>query len=367
MRIVPDFRRNLLVCLRAFMRGSMVARLTFFALLAIGTGRLQAQSLEGYGRGFSGEPFFASEADYVITALTAEANGRLFYFESDGVFNGQLPARIWSRQIGPGGAGAATLLHDLGVNVAASFLTFSGGRLYIGDSSGAIYSLSPAGNNLDPLGNVPLHYDGDLHGDSLYLSHRVSGENKVTKFELIPDGNGGQMLGEGDVILDAGNEFSGPVKLNASGSFFYGSTAPSGGVYQYSSRDVAGAFGPSALTLNDAHRLAATPANAYFAAESAEALWHVDSSSLSRIDIATATAESVATSSDVIGNLEYRNSKLFVVVTDFVGKRSVVHAVVPEPGVVALLAMATLLVGRRTRLSARRGRESAARGCRMTG
>ena len=319
--------------------------------LATSVAPIAAQTLTVTNPDYSAEVLFESSPDYTITGVAVDRRDRIYYVENDALFNGSLPTRIWSRIINGGSAGSRTLVHDFGQNVFGSFLLSSGDRLIFAESSAnTLYSIDPNSGSVDPLGSALNIYDGAIFDGALYVSQYLNGESNVTKFNLVPDDMSGEALSAGDRILAVGSGFSGPLEFGGGGELLYG--ASSGGVYRYSAAEVAGAAGESELIADGEHRIIGNSANAYFGPAGGRRIWHTDFSSLNVLDANIPSIIEVATSAEVIGQMDGAEHAVYVAVTDFGAKRSRVFAVVPEPATAAFLAScgAALLSMRQRRL-----------------
>lgn len=304
---------------------------------------LGAQILTTTNLAYSATPLFASSPDYVIAGIAADSGSRIFYLESDGAFPPSLPTRLWQRTISNGTAGPPQLLHDFGAALFGNFLTFSGGTVYGGEfNTGGIFAINPSGPNYDPLGTVPSNYDGTFLNGSFYISHPLNGSNRITKFELLPDPPNGQMLSGGERILETGGEFSGPLGFTSAGDLLYASAVR--GLYRYSAAEVTvAAAGPLDLALDPQHLIIADVNFGYLAGIGPNDAWATSFTALQRVDLASRTSSEIATSNATIGHLDVSAGTLYANVTDFPGRRSVVYAVVPEPGAASLLAGALAL------------------------
>lgn len=315
----------------------LLAALLAALLSAPGT-PLGAQILTTTDLAYSATPLFSSSPDYVITGIVSDNASRIFYLENDGSFPLSLPTRLWRRTINDGTAGPAQLLHDFGAALSGNFLKYSGGTVYGGEfSTGGLFSIDPSGANFDPLGTVSANYDGAFFDGAFYVSHAFNGSNRVSKFDLVPDPIGGRMISAGELILDTNGEFSGPLDFTGSGDLLYASAVR--GLYRYSAAEVAlAAAGPLDLALDPQHLTIADENFGYVASVVGNDVWGTSFTALKRVDTAARTSSEVATSNATIGHLEVGADTLYVNVTDFSERRSVVYAVVPEPGLPALFA-----------------------------
>ena len=310
----------------------------------------RAQSLTITAPGYSGYDLFGASPGYVVGGVATDGN-RIWYIENDAVFGGNLPTKLWSRSFDGISAGPATLAHDFQTSLAGSFLTLQGGTLYFGENSqGGIYAINPTTFAVDPLGTVAGNYDATLFGGSaLLISHYSGTGNKISRFTLEPDGGSGFALSAPDVILDTGTEFSGPLEP-VSSVMVYGSAST--GLYRYFLTEIAGAIGPTQLSLDANHRLFNNGANSYLAPAGGNFVWRDSfaSNELQRIDSTSGSVSVIGTSDATLGNLDAAGSTLIVVATQYgATTTSHVFAVVPEPCTTgtALVALAILALRRR--------------------
>ncbi len=310
----------------------------------------RAQSLTITVPGYTGYDLFAASPGYVVSGVATNGD-RIWYTESDAAFPGSLSTRIWSRSFDGVSAGPATLVHDFGAPLNGSFLTLEGTRLYFGEnSSGGIYAINSLTNAVDPLGMVTGNYDALSFGGGLIVSHYASPGNRLTRFALEPDGGTGLMLGNPDVILDTGTEFSGPVE-SVSSLMIYGSA--SSGLYRYFLTEVAAAIGPGQLSVEVSRRFLDNGANSYLARGDSSHVWRDSFSSdeLQLIDTGSGEVSVIGTASGTLGNLDAAGDRLVAVVTQYgASTSSHVFAVIPEPttAVVALGCLVLALLRRKS-------------------
>src|SRR5688572_16890974 len=295
-------------------------------LVASGT-PLGAQILTTTNLAYAAAPLFASSPDYVISGITSDRAGAIFYLESDGSFPPAEPSRLWRRTVSGGTAGPPQLLHDFGAPLSGNFLTYAGGTIYGGEfSAGSLFAIDRSGANYDPLGTVASNYDGKLFNGSLYVSHALGGSNRITKFDLLPDPTNGRMLSPGERILETGGEFSGPLDFTSAGSLLYASAVR--GLYGYSAAEVtAAAGGPMDLMLDPAHLILPDVNFGYLVSIPGNQGWGTSFSALHLVDVAAGASSEIATSNATIGHLEISAETLYVNVTDFAAERSVIYAV----------------------------------------
>ena len=328
---------------------------TFLTLTAsvAASGALCAQSFTVTAPGYSGGKLFDATAGYTITGLAAAPGGDVFYIETDSIFTAT--SKLYRRSAGDSYA-VATQLFDFAWPVFGSFVRWESGRVFFGESStGAVRVMNPD-QSIDALGSVSGNFDAAFFGGSLFLSHNPGGfspQNKVSRFDLLPDGGGGQMLGAADTIIDTPNDYSGPIVFDAAGGLFYGGSGTYGrtDLFRYTAGEVAAAYGAGpTLGLDAAHLFSANGTNAYLARDGSGALWHTDFSSLDLIDTNTAAGTVIGGSTGSIGQLDVAGPVLFATVTNSSFDHSAVFWVVPEPSAVLLLTLGlTALTQRRRR------------------
>jgi hypothetical protein len=321
---------------------------------------LDAQSLNVTAPGYTGTKLFDSTAGFTITGLAADTNGDIYYLESDST-NYTADTLLYKRTAASGYATPAAPLFNLGSGVFGSFVTLGSGKVFFGENStNKVYAINPDGSGGNLLGTVTNNYDAVFANNSLFISHNpdttfLNPQNRVSKFDLIPNG-GGLSLGTADQIIETGGDYSGPVARDANGSLFYGATGflSVKDLYRFNALEVAGAFGPTTLTLDAAHRVIANGSNAYLAEDAINGLWQDSFTALNLIDVDAATSTPIATTTDSLGQLEAVNGEVYANVTNFTTARSSVYAVVPEPGSAALLAIALGMMSLRRRLTSGR-------------
>ena len=327
--------------------------LTTAAFTAASTALL-AQSLTITAPGYSGGKLFDATAGFTITGMAAAPGGDVFYIETDSAFTAT--SKLYRRSVGDGYA-VATPLFNFGASVFGSFVRWESRKVFFGESStGAVRVMNPD-LSIDALGSVAGNYDAAFSGGSLFLSHNPGGfspQNKVSRFDLLPDGGGGLMLGVADVIVDTPNDYSGPIAFDAAGNLFYGGSGSFArpDLFRFTASEVAAAVGAGPTqSLDAAHRFLANGSNAYLAFDGANALWHTDFSSLDLIDTTTAASNVIGGSLDSIGQLDVAGPALYAAVTNSNFDHSAVFWVVPEPSTALLLTLglAALTRSRRRR------------------
>ncbi len=325
------------------------------AVFIAASSALFAQSLSITDPGYAGFKLFDANPGFTITGMGAAPGGDIFYIETDSSFSAS--SKLYSRSLGDAYT-AATLRFDFGTFVFGSFVVWENGKVFFAESStGAIRALN-ADFSIDPLGSVAGNYDVAFSGGALFLSHNPGGsaaQNKVSRFDLVPDGGGGLMLGAADLIIDTPDDYSGPLEFDASGNLFYGGSGSFAhpDLHRFSAAEVAAAVGAGSTQALDApHLYLANGVNAYLSSDGADALWQTNFGSLNLIGANTPTTAVIGTTTGSIGHLDRVGSELFVAVTNSSFDRSSVYAVVPEPasGLLLLLGFSGLCQ-RRLRLS----------------
>jgi len=322
------------------------------AALAALHASLDAQVLNVTAPGYAGGKLFDSTAGFTITGLAADTNGDIYYLETDSTFSAN--TQLYKRTAANGYA-VAVPLFDLGAPVFGSFVTLGSGKVFFGENStNTLYAINPDGSGNNTLGTILNNYDAVFAGGSLFVSHNLEPsflnppKNRVSKYDIVA-GGGTLTLGVEDTIIDTVSDYSGPVEMDASGALFYGATGANGigDLYRFNAAEVAGAFGPTSLALDVAHRLIENGVNAYLAMEGGTALWQSNFGALNLIDTLGATSASIATSANFIGQLDAIDGEVFASVTDFATSRSAVYGVVPEAGTGALLLSALGIISLR--------------------
>jgi hypothetical protein len=315
--------------------------ITSAASLAASTA-LFAQTLTVSAPGYAGVKLFDSTAGFTITGMGADAAGSVYYLETDGASSTN--TRLYKRSSADGYA-SATPLFDYGSVLYGSFVVAQAGRIYFGENStGTIRSINPDGTGAALIGTVTGNYDLAFSGGSAFVSANadttfLNPKNKVLSLDL---GTGATAT-----MLDATPDYSGPLEFDSAGDLLYGVAKVSiGGIYRYTPADLAGA--PLTLTPPD-HRLLANGANQYLAFSGGSTLWQDDFTTLRTYDTVTLAAQTIATTSETFGLLDYESGALYASVTDFGASRSSVFAVTPEPSSALLLAAGMPWIFRRRR------------------
>ena len=316
---------------------------------------LFAQTLTVTAPGYSGGKLFDASPGFTITGLAAAPGGDVFYIETDSAF--AVPSKLYRRTAGDGYT-TATPLFNFGSSVFGSFVRWESGKVFFGENSTGALRLMNPDLSIDALGSVPFNYDAAFSGGTLFLSHNPGGfspQNKVSRFDLLPDGGGGLMLSAADTILDTVNDYSGPIAFDAAGNLFYGGSGSFAqpDLYRFSAAEVAAANGAGpTLGLDPAHRFLVNGTNAYLAFNGAGGLWHTDYGTLNLIDLNTATSTAVGGTPDSIGNLDVAGPALYAAVTNSAFNHSAVFLIVPEPSSLLLLlvGLAALTPRRRRRM-----------------
>lgn len=320
--------------------------------LAVASAPLGAQSLTVTAPGYGATKLFDSTPGFTITGMAAAPTGEVFYLESDSAFTA--PSKLYRRSAADGYAGVSTIF-DFGAPLFGSFVEWENGTVYFGESStGVIRAVNP-NLTIDPLGVLAGNYDAAFFGGSLFLSHNPGGftaQNRVSRFTLEADGNGGLQLSAADLIVDTPNDYSGPLDFDLAGNLFYGGSGAFArpDLYRFSAAEVAAATGAGpTLSLDAPHLYLANGTNAYLAFDGADALWRANFAALDRIGTTTPGSAPVATSTDAIGHLDYNGTALFANVTKSTFDRSAVYSVVPEPSSATCLALGLTAFVRRRR------------------
>ena len=317
---------------------------------------LFAQSLSINAPGYSGGKLFDASPGFTITGLAAAPGGDVFYIETDSAFNAT--SKLYRRSAGDGYA-VATTLFDFGSSVFGSFVRWDSGRVFFGESSTGAVRLMRPDLSIDALGSVAGNYDAALAGGSLFLSHNAGGfspQNKVSRYDLVPDGGGGLALGAADTIVDTPDDYSGPIVFSPAGDLFYGGSGffARPNLYRFTAAEVAAATGAGpTLGLDAPHQFFANGTNAYLALADIGTLWHTDFGTLDRIDLGAVTSAPIASSPDFgIGQLDVADGTLFAAVTNSSFDHSAVFWVVPEPSsaLLLVLGLAALTPRRRCRM-----------------
>ncbi len=316
---------------------------------------LFAQTLNITAPGYSGAKLFDSTPGFTISGMGADSSGNVYYLELDGGFAAS--TKLYKRTAA-GGYATATELFNYGAFTFGSFVTVQAGRVYFGESSAStIRSVDPDGTNPLLIGTVFHNYDLAFSSGTAFVSADpdttgTSSQNRVSTLNLA--------TGATQVVLNATPDFSGPIDFDAAGNLIYGvAKAAIGGIYRYSAAAVATAISTSTpiVLTPPTGRVAANGGNQYLAYAGGSTLWQDDynysmgtgTGTLRNYDLSSASATTVASGSDSIGNLDYAGGALYASVTDFGTNRSAVFAVVPEPSSAMLLALGALALARRRR------------------
>ena len=315
---------------------------------------LFAQSLSITASGYSGGKLFDATPGYLIEGLAAAPGGEVFYIERDSAR--VAPSKLYRRSAGDGYAPTLPLF-VFNSAVYGSFVRWDGGRVFFGESStGAVRMLNPD-LSIDALGSVAGNYDAVISGGTIFLSHNAGGfspQNKVSRFDLLPHGGGGLILGAAATVVDTPDDYSGPIVFIPGGDLFYGGSGiyARTNLFRFAADEVAAALGAGPTLALDGHQFLADGTNAYLALAGATALWHTDFGTLNLIDIGTATSAPVGSSTGSIGQLDVDGPVLYASVTNGSFNHSAVFWVVPEPSSALLLmfGLAALTPRRRCRM-----------------
>jgi hypothetical protein len=307
--------------------------------------------------GYSASPLFSATPGFSITAFTADSVGDIYYLETDNAFTA---GSVLRKRTAASGYTASVSLHTFSSPAYGSFIETTGSRLIFG-ADNAISAINLDGSGFDDLGSVVFNYDGVFASGALYLSASSEGfgKNKVSRFTLVADGLGGEQLSAPDVILDTVSDNSGPIEFDSTGALLYGANKSSiNGIYRYSATDVAGAFGPTQLTLAPpANRIFANGQNQYFARRDDAHLFQTYSpfggTPVANVyDLTTSASAPVgqgsAASGDYFSGAAATGDSFFIALTSGAGNTTV-YRVVPEPVCGSLLVLGTAALATRRR------------------
>ncbi len=316
---------------------------------------LFAQTLNITAPGYSGGKLFDATPGFVIEGLAAAPGGDVYYLERDSTF--ATSTKLYRRSALDSYT-AATPLFDFLSSPYGSFALWENGRVFFGENSTGVVRVLNPNLTTDVLGTVAYNYDAAFASGSLFLSHNPGGQNspqnKVSRYDLLPDGSGGLMLSAEDLIIDTPNDYSAPFEINAAGELLYGGTFARPGVFRFSAAEVASATGPGTpLALDPAHRIFIGVTSGALALGGPAQLWQSDFGSLNLLDLGALTSTPVADNADYgIGQLDSADGRLLVAVTNGSYDHSAVFLIVPEPSAAALLltlGLAALTPRRRRR------------------
>lgn len=323
------------------------------AVFFAATAALFAQTLTVTAPGYAGTKLFDVSPGFTIGGLAASPGGDVYYIESDSAFTA--PSRLYRRSPGDGYV-TATPLFTFGASIFGSFVRWENGTIFFGENSGGVIRALKPNLTIDVLGTVAGNYDAAFSGGTLYVSHNPGGFtplNKVSRFNLLPDGGGGLMLDAADLIVDTPSDYSGPLVFDAAGNLFYGGsgTFAQPHMHRFSASEVVAAAGAGPTqTLDVAHQYLANGGNAYLAHDGAGTIWQSNFGTLNRINTTVPGSVVIANSADFgIGHLDFANGTLFAAVTNAAYNQSSVYAVVPEPGSAGLFLLGCAVLTRRFR------------------
>lgn len=322
------------------------------AAAVIITSELNAQSLDIIAPGYTSTPLFLTSQGFTLGGLAFDGSANAYYIENDSNFAANA---VLYRRSPLDGYAAAVPLFDLGAFSYGTFVFLNGGKVFFGDGNGPMRSINPDGTGVDLLGSVANNYDAALIGGNLYVSHNIEffpnpPKNRLTKFELQPDGTGFS-LGPGDTIVAADNDYSGPLEFDAAGNLYYGASGSFTvtGLYRFSAAEVLSAFGPTELTLDAGHQITSGLAgSSALAVGDGDDLWHDRfTGELNLIDADDGSIQQIGSSLDDPGSMDLVGDTLYVGVST--ATRSGVFAVVPEPSsaLLAIVGLVTLRLRRR--------------------
>ena len=298
------------------------------------TSALFAQTLNVTAPGYSAIKLFDSTPGFTITGMGADSAGNVYYLETD--FAGFAANTKLYKRTAADGYAAATPLFPYGAFVFGSFVTVQSGKVYFGESSAnTIRSVNLDGTSPTLIGTVPGNYDLAFSGGSAFVSaSAVSSQNKVLALNLG--------TGVTQAVLDATPDFSGPIEFDASANLIYGvAKSTIGGIYRYSDVSILNVLTPTT------GRIITNVQNQYLAYAGGSSLWQDDFNTLRNYDLGTAGATTIATTPQVLGQLDYQGATLYANVTNFGTNQSSVFGVVPEPSSAVLLAFGVLVLARR--------------------
>ena len=238
---------------------------------------------------------------------------------------------------------SSTVLFDYGSGAYGSFVKEFGGKLYFAESSASsLRTYDLATNAVTTLATLGGAYDIDFSGGFGWVSANPGyAGNQIFKLDLTS--------GVTTSVLTS-TDYSGPLAFGGT-LLYYGSTsyAASPGTYRYT----AGEINAGGLSLDAGHLWEPNGGSAYFEMLEAQPgfLARTDFSQITVQDFITpSSGVTIATSTDVIGNMASDSTGLFVAVTDYnlspsTDDQSAVFRVVPEPGTASLLGLAVGLLG----------------------
>ncbi len=313
------------------------------------TGALVAQSLNITAAGYAGSKLFDSTPGFTITGLGADSGGDLYYLETDAAFPAAASTTLYKRSFSENYARAVPLF-NYGAPLFGAFVVVQSGHVYFGESStGSIRSINPDGSGLLTLGSVTGVYDLAFSAGNAFVSANPETDfakpprNKVYRFDLG--------TGVTDAILDTGGDYSGPIEFDGAGNLLYGGSAVLSvqDLHAFSPAEIASAFGPTELNLAPpTHRLIANGKNVYLAFAGGTSLWKDDFNTLTLHNLSGLGSQTVGTTQESLGNLDYAAGLLFASVTNFSAGRSSVYQVasIPEGSPQLLLISAMVLFAR---------------------
>jgi len=313
----------------------------------------RAQSLTVTDPEYTSRKLFDSTANHVITGMASDGMGNVYYIETH--MGGTQPTRLYKRS----GIdyGTVTELYDFDGNSGeGSFLVFSNGKLYFGESiNGNIYSINTNGTGLDPLGVIASSYDASVYNGNLFVLHgqNFDSDSRLSSFSLVDDGSGGKMLGAEDIILNATGDYRGSFEY-AGGDLYYGASGygTKRGLYKFEASELGG--GP--LTPDAEHLWGAMTTNhvSGLALDGDVHLWKTGNpgTDLVRFSVFNTGADPIGevTGSYSLGQLDFVNNALYLNLTDVNAGRSAVYTLaVPEPSSMLALLAGGLIFTRRRR------------------
>jgi hypothetical protein len=325
-------------------------------LLAAGlalTQALRAQILTA-APGFTETPLFTDAPGSDISAIGSDSSGNIYYLDTVKVNSNYVTELI--KRTASSNYASSSVLYNFGTSVYGDFVKVNGSTVYFADSTtNNLQSISVNGGATKLIANVPNNYDMAFNGITAFIDAANSNylDNTVSMLNLS--------TGTLTPVLQA-NGASGPIAFDANGTLYYGATSygDSGGIYAFTSAQVANALSGTPISFSSATPLFTNTSNQYLASLNANSLYQVDSydtNLLTSYDPATLTFLTAgqidsADEGDTYDGLALVGGGVAVAVSSQYGEvgatDSEVFLVTPEPGSAALLAFGgAWLIGRR--------------------